>query len=107
MTMNEISLIVDETGVWRSDDGGDPFGIKWSEICGISGYTIVYDRGPEVEIEFDFNFGESFRINQTWKGFDEVVSELDRRRMYVDASWYKNLQNVRDDDEIYEVWRKS
>ena len=107
MTMSEVTLKADEKGIWRSDNGGKPFGIEWEEIYGISGYTMSYSNGPEIEIEFDFDYGESFRINETWEGFNDIIKAVHDRKMYREESWLQKVSAVGEDDEIYEIWQKS
>ena len=107
MTISEVTLSVDEKGIWRRDDGGTPFGIKWEEICGISGYTMPYDGDPEVEIEFDFEYGKSFRINETWNGFKKVIDAINDRKLFNESQWFHKVKSVGEDDEIYEIWQKS
>ena len=107
MTMNEVTLSVDDEGIWRSDSGGSHFGIKWLEICGISGYTMSYDGNPEVELEFDFDYGESFRVNETWTGFEKVIDAINKRSMFRESQWFQKIKSVGENDEIYQIWQKS
>jgi hypothetical protein len=106
MADQEIQVFADDEGIWRRDKGGPKFGIRWEEILSIAGYTMTYFTEPEVEIEFDFGYGKSFRINQTWPGFEQVVKAVSDRRMFREADRFERVSSVGDDDEIYEVWER-
>jgi len=107
MKNDDIKLFTDNEGIWCQESSGSPFGIKWNEIFSISGYTMEYFDTPEIEIEFDFEYGEYFRINETWDGFDNVVHAINKRSLFLEKDWLDKVRNVGEDAEIYIIWRSS
>ncbi|MCP3933702.1 MAG: hypothetical protein GY705_31945 [Bacteroidetes bacterium] len=102
----DIKLQADDAGIWRQDDQKQKYGILWKEIYSISGYTIEYSKGPEIEIEFDFEYGEYFRINETWQGFNDIIASLNKKQLFFEEDWFEKVKAVGEDDDIYTIWNK-
>ncbi len=102
-----MKLTTNENGIWCQPIDGTPYGINWIDIHSINGTITVYDKAPEIEIDFTSVHGGQVTISETWFGYNDVINEMAKRKMQVDSKWLESQRALKVDKSTIEIWHRT
>ena len=110
MADDDPRLSADEWGVWREDRPGCPFGIRWDEIIGVSGYKDGYTldgfSAMYTVIELEHPSGHLFTLHTDWPGFDDVAAAIAAHLPGIQQDWLAEIEQLQLREAPVTVWRK-
>ena len=106
MTACAPLLYADDSGVWRKNRTGNPFGIAWSEITVISGYKLDGITQIYTVVELEHPSGHFLELYADWPGFTDVVLAVTARIPGIPADWVSRVEELEPRHGAVTVWHR-
>jgi hypothetical protein len=100
-------LYVDDRGVWREDEAGQPFGIEWGEVIGVGGYKLDGITEVYTVVELNHPSGHFMELHADWSGFADVVSAMTVRLPGIPAGWLAEVERLQPRQAPVTLWRRA
>jgi hypothetical protein len=99
-------ISTDTEGVWRIDESGNKYGIRWNEIHRISGYKLDVITQVDTVIELDFEFGEFLELNSEFPGFFSAVKQFSSYIPNLPDHWFSLIDQLNAEQDALVVWQR-
>lgn len=99
-------LSADDEGVWRQDQPGRRFGIRWDEVHRLSGHKLDCIDTVDTVVELDFEYGHHLELNSTWRGFSNVMATIGTRLPGIRTDWFTQIEKLGVGEKPVTVWKK-
>lgn len=103
--MCEITVGVDEAGVWCEHRTGTHSHISWGEVSCIAAVRIDCTTHVETILELGHESGHILELNESSSGFDSVVDAISSKYSLA-TDWFTALGSVKPRDPAILIWKR-